>query len=163
MAFIAERSTGLHELRESRHTARGPRSRTLARFRVLDRAVLREAAGEAQGAVDDEVLLAKARARGLVTSDRRLVDRLARELLTELERGDVPDGAVGRLLVARLTGTDAVGLPDTVGPAAEWLTAGAAQRGRTLRDLLALADRVPRGRAPAPLTFPRLDSTTDRD
>lgn len=162
MAYIAERRTGLHELRESHHTPHGPRSRTLARFRVLDRGVLREAADHARGTVEEEVLLAKARARGLSTSERRPVDRLARQLLAELDRGDVPDGALGRLLVARLAGTEPEGLPDTVEPAEAWLGVGPSRRGSALRELLALADRVPRARAAGPLTFPRLDSTVDR-
>jgi hypothetical protein len=47
MAYVVARKDGRFEIRECRQTAKGPRARTLASFRVLDAAVLAAAATRA--------------------------------------------------------------------------------------------------------------------
>ncbi len=50
------------------------------------------------------------------------------------------------------------GTSDSASSAAEWIAASSRQRGEALRDLLLLADRLPRGRATEQPRFPRIES-----
>jgi hypothetical protein len=64
MAYVVARSNGRFEIRESVHTAKGPRARTLANFSVLNDAVLARAAGRATRPFDVDVVLEVARRSG---------------------------------------------------------------------------------------------------
>jgi hypothetical protein len=64
MAYVAARKGGRFEIRESLHTAGGPRSRTLAGFRVLSEEALEAAARRAQRPFDREAVLRSARRAG---------------------------------------------------------------------------------------------------
>ena len=64
MAFVVARPGERFEIRESLTTDRGPRSRTLASFSVLDPVVLKKAQGRAIGPIDVDVIVRKARALG---------------------------------------------------------------------------------------------------
>ena len=50
MAYVVERRSGHWEIRESVHTAAGPRARTLATFRMLTDEVLERGLGHGQQA-----------------------------------------------------------------------------------------------------------------
>jgi len=166
MAFIVPSRSGRFEIRESASTAKGPRSRTLASFRELDDAVIEKAREEAAKDIDAKELRQAARRAGAPVA-RPPVDRAARELIAELGKGHSPSPTLRRMLLDLLR--DEKGR--TEGPAqspvheaerevAEWMAASPRERGRTLIDLLLLADALPHGgRRGKPLSYPRLDST----
>lgn len=63
MAYVVARPNGRFEIRESEHTPKGPRARTLASCRVLTESVLAVAADKARRPFDAQsVLLSAARA-----------------------------------------------------------------------------------------------------
>ena len=64
MAYVVARRGGRFEVRESLHTANGPRSRTLAGFDVLTEEVLTAAACRAQRPFDPEAVIGSARRAG---------------------------------------------------------------------------------------------------
>lgn len=61
MAYVAVRRNGRFEIRESLHTSRGPRARSLASFATLTDAVLAKAAARATRPFDPDVVIASAR------------------------------------------------------------------------------------------------------
>jgi hypothetical protein len=61
MAYVVARRGGRFEIRESLHTAKGPRARTLAGFGVLTEDVLGVAARRAQRPFDTEAVIRSAR------------------------------------------------------------------------------------------------------
>ncbi|HTA13906.1 MAG TPA: hypothetical protein VK781_03520 [Solirubrobacteraceae bacterium] len=64
MAFVVARRGGRFEIRESLHTASGPRSRTLAGFDVLTEETLTAAARRAQRPFDVEAVIRSGRRAG---------------------------------------------------------------------------------------------------
>jgi hypothetical protein len=64
MAYVAARPKGRFEVRESLHTPKGPRSRTLAGFDVLTETVLAMAAERAQRPFDAGAVVKSARRAG---------------------------------------------------------------------------------------------------
>ena len=154
MAFLVARRPGQWEIRESVHTASGPRARTLATFRVLTDAVLEQAEAAAVRPFDREEVRASAWRAGVPLGEP-LADRAARALLGEVAAGHLPAPGLRRLVVDRLT--EAAPLPDLEagGSASEWAGASLEERGETLRDLLELTDRLPAPRRGV-LRFPRL-------
>lgn len=147
--YVARRANGSWELRESRATPRGPRSTTLATFRVLDDAAVARAVERSATAITaDEVRAAARRAGAPVAASP--ANAAAAALLRELATGREPSPVLRRALTDALAGKPP-------GDAATWLGVSAERRGHALRDLLLLADRIPRRRAPArALRFPRL-------
>ena len=157
MAYVARRPKGRFEIRESVHTPKGPRSRSLATFTVLDDDVLgRAAAASTSPLVADEVR-ASARRAGATIAPSAAND-YGRRLLRELRAGHRPSPGLRRLLLDALREERAPRL-DAGDSIADWVGASADERGEALRDLLALTDQLPqpRGRRTA-LTYPRLDS-----
>jgi hypothetical protein len=156
MAYVVARPGGAWEVRESRSTAAGPRSRTLATFRTLTPAVLERAcARSAQPLHPNDLRKAALRAGAPLASGD--ADRATGELLAELAAGRRPRGALHRLLLdALLPGRPAVS--DSARAAARWVAATPQERGESLRDLLLLTDRLPPGRAVAERRFPRVHS-----
>lgn len=94
MAYVVARKGGRFEIRESLHTASGPRSRTLAGFRVLTDEMLSAAARRAQRPFDAEAVIRSGRRAGarvqvassgasrardrFLTGSRRMAGALAR-------------------------------------------------------------------------------------
>jgi plasmid stability protein len=150
MTFVTPVRTGAFEVRESRTTPDGPRSRTLASFRELDEATIEKVIERAENPPTREDL-GKAALRAGATVAGRSVDGAARDLLRSLARGETPSPMHRRLLLEALGGESM--------QAAEWLGVPAAERGEALEQLLLLADAVPIRRRPATIDFPRLDST----
>jgi hypothetical protein len=138
MAYVVARPKGRFEVRESLHTPKGPRARSLAGFDVLTDAVLAAAAQHSTRPFDAEAVLASARragapvktgagvAEGVRDSSRRFVEASRRMALSMRRR--------------------------PVSPERE-------DSGAALIDLLGFADAVARSQPPRPfepLTFPVL-------
>ena len=145
MTYIVRRPRGGFEVRESALTPEGPRSRTLAGFTVLtDDVVARVRAGSAHPPDAAALRRAAVRAGAQVAASR--ADGAALGLVAELAAGHPVAPGLRRALLALLEGGDG-------GDALRWATAGDGDRGRALRDLLLLADRIPQRRR-GPLRFP---------
>jgi len=92
MAFIVPTKKGSFEIRESRSTPAGPRSRTLASFRELtDEAIDKARARAMKPPTADELREAALRAGAPVAPPP--IDRAARELIGRLAKGERPDPA----------------------------------------------------------------------
>lgn len=165
MAFVVSARKGSYEVRESRSTPRGPRSRTLVSFRELTDEAIEVAREKAKSPFSDKELRRAARRAGASVA-RAPVEQAARELIAELAKGRRLDPTLRQILVELLE----KGYRETADPApkdeaaravAMWMAASPEERGRALEDLLLLADALPHGgRKGKPLLFPRLDSTS---
>ncbi|HVN37427.1 MAG TPA: hypothetical protein VMW19_04540 [Myxococcota bacterium] len=166
MAYLARRPGGRFDIRESVLTARGPRSRTLATFRgSLTPEVLERAAHRATRPLDPALLRSRAAELGIPVSERRH-DRAARELLGALRAGASLDPGLAHLLREALAAQPASPPPAALREVAEWIGADDALRGRALRDLLRVSDRIVRSRDPVrereAARFPRIRSRRAR-
>jgi hypothetical protein len=164
MAFVVPAKSGRFEIRESSNTAKGPRSRTLASFRELDDEVVAKAREKAGRPLDAEKLRHAARRAGAPVA-RPAADRAARELIAELGKGRALDPTLRQMLLdmlgrGRSEGRKRSQRVEAEQEVAEWMAADPAERGKTLVDLLLLADALPHsGRKGKSLRYPRLDST----
>lgn len=161
MAFVVATKRGTFEIRESRNTPEGPRSRTLATFRELDDDVIANAAERAGKVLDPESVRDSARRAGAPIAASP-VNRAARELLAELAKGKEPEPKLRRMLSSALGAAwqGPTTSPDSARSAAEWIAASPQERGKTLEDLLLLADALPSGgRKGKALRFPTLGPT----
>jgi hypothetical protein len=165
MAFVVPTRKGTFEVRESRSTPDGPRSRTLASFKELTEETIEKAqARAAKPPSANELREAALRAGASVAGEP--VDTAARELLGLLANGKQLDPMLRRLLLDALTREDRSDRPadptatvsDAARSATEWIDASPHQRGETLRDLLLLADALPVRPRPTEIGFPRLKS-----
>lgn len=159
MAFVVRKRSGPWEIRESVHTASGPRARTLATFRVLTDDILRRASGVATTPFDPEQVTAAAWRAGAPVEGSP-ADHAARTLLAEATRGRLPAPALRRLVVDRLAQSGPLPELEAGEGAAEWAGASLEQRGHALWDLLELTDHLPVRRRGA-LRFPRLAARAD--
>lgn len=163
MAFIVPTRAGRYEIRESHGTPKGPRSQTLASFRELTDEVIEKAREKAARPPSAEELRRAARRVGAPVA-RPPAEQAARELIAELARGQKLDPTLRQILIELLQrGYRESGDPSPSREAARsiamWMSATPEERGRTLVDLLLLADALPSGgRKGKPLRFPRLDS-----
>lgn len=165
MAFVVPTKSGRYEIRESKGTSRGPRSRTLASFKELDDQVIEKARSKSEKALDPVELRRAARRAGAPVT-RAPIDRAARELIAELGKGRQPDPALRHMLLDLLQhgfreGKEQSSRQEAEHSVAEWMAATPEERGGALVDLLLLADALPHGaRKGKPLHFPKLDSTS---
>lgn len=160
MAFVVSTRKGTFEIRESQATPKGPRAKTLASFRELSDDIIDQAQRKAHKPLDPEELRSSARRAGAPVSGRP-ADRAARELIAELARGQQPEPKLRRLLTDALSGgwDEPASSPSSTRSAAEWIAATPEQRGKTLEELLLLADALPSGgRKGKPLSFQSLRS-----
>lgn len=135
MAFVVARRGGRFEIRESLHTANGPRSRTLVGFDVLSDDVLAAAARRAQRPFDAEAVIRSGRRAGARVRVASSGASRARDRFVAASRGMA--GALGQ-----------------ASPPAARTDAGVA-----LRELLGFADAVTASQPPRPfepLAFPVL-------
>ncbi|MGH2905491.1 MAG: hypothetical protein ACRDKI_01835 [Solirubrobacterales bacterium] len=154
MAYIAKARGDNWELRESHATASGPRSRTLASFKVLDDEVFARAEQAASGPLDREAVERVARRVGAPVQAQP-ADSAVRALLRALDAGEKPRAGLLNALAAGLA--SAVGqASDAARAAAAWAGASNDDRSAALFDLLLLADALPAPRAERALIFPRL-------
>jgi hypothetical protein len=150
MTYVTASRSGTFEVRESRSTPDGPRSRTLASFRELDEATIGKVLERAEKKpTREELIEAVLRAGGPVA--RAPVEAAARALLRSLARGEALSPKYRRLLLDALNGESM--------SAAEWLDVPLSERGEASRDLLLLVDATPLRRRPDKSSFPRVDST----
>jgi hypothetical protein len=155
MAYVVPRGSGW-ELRQSRATENGPRSRTLASFRELDASVVSRALERSEGELSaDDVLRAVRRAGAPVAPDA--ATSAGASLLAELTAGRSPAGGIRRALVEALGAGDG-GLSAAERAASAWIGRSEADRGAALHDLLLLVDALPSPLADARPRPPRLAS-----
>jgi hypothetical protein len=166
MAFIVRTKKGVYEIRESRVTPQGPRSRSLASFKELTAETIEKAqARAAKPPTSEELREAALRAGAPVAGEP--VDRAARDLLGRLAKGQRPDPMLKRLLLDALENEDRSDQPtdpsavvsDAARSVSEWVGASARERGDALVDLLSLVDALPLRRRPETIGFPRLGTT----
>jgi len=165
MAYLVRRSPSRVEIRESRATARGPRSRVLASFAgELTPDVLAQAAARAARPFDADALVRRARVLGIPVGERAREPE-ARALLARLRRRDPLDPAMATLLRRALEDARAEPVPDHLAEVCEWIGAPAAERGQALRELLDLYGRIaasrPARREPERRRFPRFSSSPE--
>lgn len=154
MAYLVKRSSGRIEIRESRSTPRGPRSRQIARFiGALTPAVLATAAARASRPFDPATVVRRARVMG-IPIETHATEREARALLARLRRGDAIDPVIAGLLVRALEGVATAPVPEPLAEVSEWIGATPAARGAALRDLLDTFGRIAASR-PERRTRPR--------
>jgi hypothetical protein len=135
MAYVVARRSGRFEIRESLHTAKGPRARTLAGFSVLTDDVLSAAARRAQRPFD---------ADGVLRSGRRAGARV-----------QVASSGAERVRERFLAGSKSMAHSLSRPPA----NLARGDSGAALLELLGFADMVRAGQPPRPrepLTFPVL-------
>jgi hypothetical protein len=159
MAYLYVRKNGRVEIREAHSTPRGPRSRTLASFHgPLSEAHLDRAEFASTRPFDREALRGRAEELG-VPLLRSSADPPARALIAQLQRGAQLDPVLVSVLREQLDRREAVPVPDDLGDVIEWIGAGDHERGRALRDVLRLYDRIVRSRdavrEPDAARFPR--------
>ncbi|GAG31193.1 unnamed protein product, partial [marine sediment metagenome] len=104
MAYLVKRTGNRIEIRESRSTPRGPRSRQLTRFSgALTPAVLARAEAQASRTFDPAALVRRARVMGIPVAEQARESE-ARALLARLRRGDPIDPVMAGLLARALEG-----------------------------------------------------------
>ncbi|HET6998094.1 MAG TPA: hypothetical protein VFI03_05835 [Solirubrobacterales bacterium] len=163
MAFVVPTKKSSFEIRESRSTPAGPRSRTLATFKELTEETIEKAQQRAIKPFNADVLREAALRAGAPVAPLP-VDRTARVLLGKLAKGQRLDPMLKRLLLDALVNEDRSDRPTdpsaTVSDAArsvsEWVDASPQERGEALQDLLSLVDALPLRRRPETIGFPRL-------
>ncbi|TMK38560.1 MAG: hypothetical protein E6G56_14310 [Actinobacteria bacterium] len=162
MAYIVAGRAKRWEIRESHTTPNGPRSRTLATFRALTPDVIERARQRAAKPLS-AAGLRQAALRAGAPVELPAAERAARELLGELAAGRRPPRGIGLLLAERLDDEPAsrlgrTGVSDSARAAGGWVAVSADRRGETLRELLLLADKLPRPRRRGALAFPPVAS-----
>jgi hypothetical protein len=160
MAFVTAKSNGRFEVRESRQTPAGPRSTTLATFRVFSGDVVDQVTSRALRPVDVDRLRDGARKLGAPLEDER-PDHLARQLLGEIARGHSPAPGLRRVL-ADVLDRSAMPGEGRLGDLAQWIEVSDDARAAALVNLLGLADAIPVRKRQEELAFPRLSSSAHR-
>lgn len=158
MAFVVKGRGNRWELRQSRHTPRGPRSVTLATFEELTAEVIEHAQARAVAPFDAEDAIRAARRAGAPVEISRS-DRAARDLLRELTAGGLLRPGLRQLLADALGNTATV-VSSAARSAGEWAGATQRERADALVDLLLLADAIPPPSTSREQKFPRLGPTS---
>lgn len=169
MAFVTANRRGGFEIRESRATPSGPRSRTLATFRSLDDEAIERARARASKPVGAEELREAALRAGAPVAAAP-VDRAAAETIRRLAAGERVDPMLRRLLIdalARQERGESFDQPEPAKGAAvsaaarsasEWIGVDAERRGAALREALELVDALPVRIRSDEIDFPKLRS-----
>jgi hypothetical protein len=166
MAYLYIRKSGRVEIREAHSTPRGPRSRTLASFKgTLTEQHLDRAESASTHTLDRSALCARAKELGIPT-ERSRAGSHARRLTAQLRQGARLDPVLVGVLREQLDGCESAPLPDALADVVEWLGASDQERGRALRDVLRLYDRIRRSRdavrEPDAPRFPCFDVRPER-
>lgn len=164
MAYVVATKPGRFEVRESRSTSKGPRSRTLASFSELTEEVIAKVRERTENPPTPAALRALAAKAGAPVPGPE-VDEAARRLIRLLAEGKRPSPMLRKLLNAvesenrgDLPAEREAGVSHAARSAAEWIGAGPEERAKTLRDLLELTDALPVRLRPDEIRFPRLNS-----
>ena len=148
MAYLVRRSSTRVEIRESRSTSRGARSRVLASFSgALTRDTLARADAQATRPFDAGALVRRARAMGIRVLERSRESE-ARALLSRMRREDPLDPVLAASLRQSLARIPEEPIPESLAEVSEWVGASAAERGVALRELLDLYGRIAQNRPP---------------
>lgn len=116
MAYLVRRKNGSWEIRESRHTEKGPRSRTLATFREATPEVVRRAIERSDQGLLERELIVKLDEAGIPLPSTD-ADRAARALLIQIASGMRPSEVLRRALLEELGAGGADGA-DRLSPSA---------------------------------------------
>jgi hypothetical protein len=171
MAYVTTSRKGGFEVRESRATAKGPRSRTLATFRQLDDEVIARARARALKPPSAEQLREAALRAGAPVAAAP-VDRAAAETVRRLAAGERVDPMLRQLLLDALGrqergerveepgagATEGAEVSAAARAASEWIGVDSERRGEALREALELADALPIRIRSDEIGFPRLRS-----
>jgi hypothetical protein len=165
MAYVVAAHAGHFEVRESKATKKGPRSRTLASFRELNDEVIQKAQMAAEKPLSAEELKRSALKAGAPVQASEL-DEAAKRTLRGIAAGGRPRPMLRRLLLDALLAEDPSDeqsgpispVSDAARSAGEWIGASPEDRAAALRDLLELADALPIRPRPREIGFPRLKS-----
>jgi hypothetical protein len=155
MASVVSNRRGGWEIRESHSTPNGPRSRTLASFRVLDGGVLDHAESRAEKNFDRVTVVRSARRAGAEVAAAG-AESAARALLTALARGESISPGLAGALKGRLEEAAPPKLSPEAMAASEWAGVSMREHGATLHDLLLMTDALPQKRYAPATEFPRL-------
>lgn len=159
MAFVIRKPGQRFEIRESRHTPAGPRSKTLASFRILNRNVLRLAASRSAAPIDEASIARRAAELGAQVELVADVTEVALGLVESLRRGDDLKPGAAAMLKAVL-GCRGGQVDDAAAQAAaEWIGTSDAKRGEALVELLLLGEQLPR-RDRGEMAFPPIGART---
>ena len=172
MAYVTVNKRGGFEVRESRTTSNGPRSRTLATFRRLDDAVIARVRERAEKPPSAEELRQAALRAGAPVAAAP-VDQAAAETVRRLARGERIDPMLRRLLLDSLgrqergerfdappeVEADEDGISAAARSASEWIGVSLERRGEVLAELLEYVDAVPIRKRGPEIGFPRLRSS----
>ena len=161
MAYLYVRKSGRVEIREAHSTPRGPRSRTLASFQgALTEEHLDRAESASARAFDREGIRARARELGVPLA-RSSADGPAHALIARLRSSARLDPVLVSVLREQIEGRQAAPVSDEVADVIEWIGASEHERGRALRDVLRLYDKIARSpdavREPDAPRFARFD------
>ena len=155
MAFIVSKPNGRWEVRESRRTPDGPRSRSLASFRELTPGVIERVQERASTSVDPEDLRRRALRAGAPVAESE-ADRAAAALLREAYLNRRPRPALERLLADTFANGDGQRVSHEAERMKLWAGASGEQRAEALVELLELGDALPKGQRAAKSRFPRI-------
>lgn len=144
MAFVVRKPGRRFEIRESRHTPAGPRSKTLASFRILNRDVLSRAASRSAVPLDEAAIAERAAELGAPVELVTDVTEVALGLVESLRRGDDLKPGAAAVLKAMLAGRAADVDDAAAQAAAEWVGTSDTKRGEILVELLLLGEQLPR-------------------
>jgi hypothetical protein len=160
MAYVVARRNGRFEVRESLHTPRGPRARTLAGFGVLTDEILATAAAKAERPFDVHTVLASGRRAGApVMATIGAEGSAGAGAVDSAQRGTGAKPATGGSANRFVESSRRMALALRQAP-----TTRSTNPGTALIDLLGFADAVTRGqptRPFEPLTFPVLRKLVD--
>jgi hypothetical protein len=165
LAFVVQTQPGRFEVRESRSTPQGPRSRTLASFREFDDGVLEKVQARAEKPPAAAELRDAAVRAGAPVAEPPL-DEAAREVLRRMAKGERLNPMLRRFLLDALenggraeNSRRAMPISDAARSATEWIGVDAEARSDVLRDLLELADALPIRPRTEEIGYPRLESS----
>jgi len=157
MAYVVSRPNGTWEARESERTPDGPRSRTLATFRVLTPEVEEKVRARSKGAFDVGSFRRRARRAGAPVGTE--ADRVAAQLVRAMSRGERPSRPLRTFIADDLESGS--GLPHQIERMKRWAVASPRERGEALIELLGVGDALPpRAREPERERFPRISSVS---
>jgi hypothetical protein len=156
MAFVTKNRSGSWELRESRQTPAGPRSKTLATFKSLDHHHVLLAIERSESVLDEGTLVAAARKAGAPIA-LPPVEQAATKLLRAIGDGAALDPRLRELLLDVLSdGPNA----DVTNEVLGHIGKSAQERGAAVIDLLLLTDAIPRRESWSQLEFPGIPETS---
>lgn len=157
MAFVVTKPNGTWEVRESRRTPAGPRSRTLATFREFTPEVTAQVSERSSVPIESDDLRSKVVRAGAPVTESE-VERASKTLLRQLSLGQKPRRALAQLIAESFPEARGSSVSGEAERMMLWAGASMNERGEALTDLLGLGDALPPVRRREATVFPRIDS-----